>query len=616
MEVKVALAGNPNTGKTTIFNALTGSRQKTGNWPGVTVEKKEGRFEYKGKHFVVVDLPGTYSLSSYSIDERIARDFLVREKPDVVVVIVDASNLERNLYLVTLLLELEQNVVVALNMMDIAESKGINIDTDKIARILNVKVVPTVGNKEKGIKELKDAILEKSEEREVSFRINYGDAVEKGIGEMERYVKEITDYPPRFFILRLLEEDSEFIDIVDKSGVKDEIRSIIEQIRKNFKDITSWIIERRYGYIHGLVKECVRLVGGMESKIELTERLDRVFTNRFFGLPLFFFLMWLTFQIIFKWGAPLSEWIDKLFSYLGESCKNLVNIGVPLWMVSLLKDGIISGVGAVLVFFPNIFILFFIFAILEDSGYMARAAFVMDRIMHKIGLHGKSSISMILGFGCNVPAIMATRTLESRKDRILTILINPFMSCSARLPVYILFTEIFFPHHKGTVVFSLYLTGIFVGVITAKIFKSLFFKEEVAPLIMELPPYHLPTLKNIILSAWERSLIFLKKAGTIILSVVILIWILCYFPTGSEFAGIVISTGRVCTVVSNLIESNGAIPIVTFRPGSKFIPNILIFTSLSTGPAGGNTPLITGGNATGIEISSVLVSVFTLISSI
>jgi len=608
-ELKVAIAGNPNTGKTTIFNALTGTRQRTGNWPGVTVEKKEGKFEHKGETVNIIDLPGTYSLTSYTIDERVARDFLVKEKPDVIVVVVDASNLERNFYLVTLLLELGQNVVVDLNMMDVVREKGIEIDTEKLERILKIPFVETVGHKNIGIDELKERILKRIAEKkkdDVIFKINYGESIEKELKNLESEVSSLDiPYPTRFFTLRLLENDPEFLKIIEEGKNSLKTKEIFENIKRKLCEPEDYLIEKRYGFIHGLIKECISLKRKMEKRIELTDKLDRLFTNRFLGLPLFFFFMWFSFQMVFKWGGALGEVIDNFFGILGGKSEIfLTAIGSPSWLISLLKDGIISGVGSVLVFFPNIFILFFIFAILENSGYMARAAFVMDKIMHKLGLHGKSSIPMILGFGCNVPAIMATRTLESRKDRILTILINPFMSCSARLPVYILFAGVFFSNHQGTVVFSLYLLGVIVAVLSARLFKSLFFKEEEVPLIMELPPYHMPTVKNVLLSAWSKSLLFLKKAGTVIFAVVVLVWLLGYFPLGVKFAG-----------ESSLIGRIGKIVAPVFRPagfGFWQAAVALLFGILAKEVVVGTFGTLYGGEE---KLSHVLPNLFTPVSA-
>ena len=560
-EKTIAIAGNPNTGKTTIFNALTGLRQKTGNWPGVTVEIKEGYFVYKNVKFRVIDLPGTYSLTSYTEDEKIARDFLVKENIDAVVVVVDASNLERNLYLVSLLSELQQNIVVDLNMIDIAESNGIKIDTEKLEKILGIPFVKTIGNRNYGIENLKESILKSVEKKKTEFfKINYGEEIEKTIEEIEKIIGNLSSpYPSRFFAIRLLERDEEFTEKIRKNKeIYKKICEIIEKKEKKVKNLEEYIIEKRYGFIHGLVKECISRINIIEAKIELTNKLDTIFTNRFLGLPIFLFFMWITFQIVFKWGAPFSQLLGRFFSFIGEKFASLLLfLNFPNWFISLIKDGIIAGVGSIIVFLPNIFLLFFIFSALEDSGYMARAAFVTDRIMHKIGLHGKSAIPLILGFGCNVPAIMATRTLETKKDRILTILTIPFMSCSARLPVYLLFTGIFFKKYQGTILFSLYLVGIIIGILSAKFFKSLFFREQTIPLIMELPPYHIPLLKNMFISAWERSYLFLRKAGTIIFSGVVLVWVLSHFPFSVEFAGKESIIGKIGSFLAPALKPAG-----------------------------------------------------------
>lgn len=538
-EKTIILTGNPNTGKTTIFNALTGLHQKTGNWPGVTVEIKEGYFIYEDTKFRVIDLPGTYSLTSFTEDEKIARDILVKEKADAVVVVADASNLERNLYLVTLLLELEQKVVLDLNMYDIARSKGIAIDINHLEKLLGTRCVITVGNKKTGIEILKKTIYEVAEEeKKAQAKINYGE-LEQVISLVEQTIGDIsTHYPSRFIAIRILEKDPDIYALIKESPFYHKVEEITDSIYNQFPDIETRLIEKRYAFIHGITEECTRRIDIIENRIELTDKLDRFFTHPFYGTISFLFIIWLTFNIVFNWGTPFTNLLENLFSFTAKNLKTfLSSINAPQWITSLLTDGIIGGVGSVLVFIPNIFLLFFIFAALEDSGYIARAAFVTDRLMHRIGLHGKSAIPMILGFGCNVPAIMATRTLETKKDRVITIIAIPFMSCSARLPVYLLFTGIFFQHNRGSILFSLYLIGIFLGMLTAKLFKSVFFKEESSPIIMELPLYHTPDIRNMIISAWERSYLFIRKAGTIIFAGVIIIWFLSYFPLSADYAG-------------------------------------------------------------------------------
>jgi len=544
MGYKIALAGNPNSGKTTVFNLLCGAREKIGNWPGTTVEKKQGYFNYQGEKIEVVDLPGTYSLSAYSVDERIARDFLIKEKPDLVVCVIDASNLERNLYLVIQLLEMGQPVLLDLNMMDMVERNKMKIDIQKLSRILGIDIVETVASKGKGIKDLKEKItvnLEKKERKD--FKIDYQN-LEKEIEEIVSFLKnkEISlKIPHRAFAVRILEGDFDLLNEVKKSIPEiEEIRNRVEEeiLKITGDSLETFIIERRYAFLKGMVKECIRKEVSLEERLTFSDKLDKILTNRFLGIPLFLFFVFLLFQLVFTLGSPIADLIDGAFSKLAESSKVFFeNRNFPLWVGSLVSDGIISGVGSVLVFLPNIMLLFLGISILEDSGYLARAAFVMDRFMHALGLHGKSFIPMLLGFGCNIPGIMATRTLESRKDRILTILVNPLMSCSARLPVYILFASAFFPKHQGLIVFSLYLLGIILAIFVAKFFKNIFFKGEVAPLVMELPPYRIPTLRNVLLSMWTRSSLFIKKAGTIIFLAVVLIWTLSSLPPGAEYAG-------------------------------------------------------------------------------
>jgi len=561
MEEKLlAIAGNPNTGKTTLFNALTGLKQQTGNWPGVTVEKKEGYFIYRNIKFNVIDLPGTYTLTGESQDQQIAIDFLTESKVDVVVIISDASNLERSLYLLILLSELNQNVIVALNMIDIAEREGIKYDIEKLEKIFGIPFVETIANKEYGIEKLKEKIYEKVNEGEKHlFRINYGEEIEKYILEIEKLIKKFPlPYPSRFIALRLMEKDKKIKELIKNKKLLSEIEKILSGIEKTTENIDVLLMEKRYGIIHGIVKECFIPIKKERKRVEITNNLDRILTNNFLGPLIFLFIMFLIFQIVFKWGAPFQKILDEIFNFSGEKLSSILkSLNSPLWLISLLKDGIISGIGSVVVFLPNIFLFFLFFAILEDTGYMARAAFTTDRLMHKMGLHGKSAIPLILGFGCNVPAIMATRTLETKKDKILTVLVIPFMSCSARLPVYLLFAGIFFKRHQGLIIFSLYFTGILFGILTARIFKLLFFKEESIPLIIELPPYKIPYWKNTLLEGWERSKIFLKKAGSVIFFGVIILWLLSYFPDPKNFGKETSLIGKIGELLAPLFKPAG-----------------------------------------------------------
>ena len=566
-KLKIGLAGHPNSGKTTVFNNLTGSRQHVGNWPGVTVEKKEGRFFYNGFDVTVVDLPGTYSLSAYSVDERIARDFLTKQNPDVVVAVIDASSLERNLYLVTQLLELGVPVILDLNMMDTVENRGIKIDIDKLSIVLGIPVVATVANRGRGMDDLRRAIVEpRGKEAKRDFKIDYDRDIEGEIEKLSELLQEKTiakEYPLRWLLVKLLEGDGEILKKVESLPTGPEIRDAVFESTAKLErhlgyDLETATVERRYGFLEGLVRECSRRKLGVEERHEISDRIDLVVTNQFLGLPIFLGLVWLTFQLVFAVGAPLADGIDSFFVWFGGvTSSGLSHIGAPQWLFSLISDGIIRGVGSVVVFLPNILLLFLAIAVLEDSGYMARAAFIMDRFMHALGLHGKSFIPLVLGFGCNVPAIMATRTLESRKDRILTILVNPLMSCSARLPIYTLFAGAFFPKNQGLVVFSLYFMGMVLAIGVARGFKSIFFRHEVAPLIIELPPYRLPQLKGIFIHMWERASLFLRKAGTIILAGVVIIWLLASLPVGVEYASKESVIGKLGSMAAPLLKPAG-----------------------------------------------------------
>jgi len=557
--LRVALIGNPNSGKSTIFNILTGANARVGNWPGVTVEKKEGRFKYKDFDVIVTDLPGTYSLTSYSIDERIARDFIINETPDVVVCIVDSTNLVRNMYLLILLRELGANVVLDLNMSDMIEGK-FKIDVKKMEELLGVPVVMTSGIKETGIDDLKEAIIKAKNNKVIPLEINYGEDIEDLISDIERQIEKLSFYNKRFIALGLLQGDPQIIQDLQNKGFKEAVEFAnlkVSQLEEKFGfDIESEIIEERYGFIESVLKQSVKRLISIEEKLTISDKIDRVVTNRFLGIPIFALFMWLTFEITFKIGGFFSDYIDQFFGWLGEAVKG---IGLSQILTSFLTDGIINGVGSVLVFLPNILLLFLFLSFLEDVGYMARAAFVMDKIMHYIGLPGRSFISMILGFGCNVPAIMSTRTISEEKDRILTILINPFMSCTARLPVYSMFAGIFFSKNQGLIVFSLYFLGIIVAIISAKVFRIIIpsLKGKVSPLVMELPPYRLPTLKGVLIHSWEKSNQFLKKAGTIIFIGVVVVWVLSSFPKSYEYASEGTFIGRLGQILSPIFKPAG-----------------------------------------------------------
>ena len=541
-DIVVGLAGNPNSGKTSMFNNLTGARHQVGNWPGVTVEKKEGRLVQDGQGIRVVDLPGTYSLGAYSEDEAVARNYILSGEPDLIINIIDASNLERNLYLTTQLLEMGANLVLALNMIDEAEKRHIKIDLKALAGILSVPVVPTVAVRNKGTQELVLAAVSVADRKQSRpFAIDYGKEAEPGIARLEKAltgVEAIRHLPARWVAVKLLEGDEHIYGRVMQSPKAGDIIKKRDEVAAHIESMTgldpeSLFADRRYGFIAGLIKETVTRKSTTEERLSISDRIDRVVTNRFLGIPIFFLSMFAVFQFTFALGDPLIGYVEEFFEWLGEGAGALFSNEL---VASLVADGIIGGVGAVLVFIPPIFLIFFAITLLEDSGYMARAAYIMDRFMHRLGLHGKSFIPLIVGFGCNVPAIMACRTLENKRDRMITILITPLMSCAARLPIYVLFVGAFFTAYQGLIIFSLYILGIALAIMMGILFKRFLFKGEVSPFVMELPPYRVPTLKGMLIHMWERGWAFIKRAGTIIFSVVILIWVFATLPTGVEFA--------------------------------------------------------------------------------
>jgi ferrous iron transport protein B len=543
-KLTIALAGNPNSGKTTVFNSLTGTRQHVGNYPGVTVEKKEGKLEYKGYEINVVDLPGTYSLTAYSIDEIVARNFVVEENPDVIIDIIDASNLERNLYLATQFMELKVPLILAFNMSDIAKKQGLLIDRDKLSELLGSPIVFTVATKKQGLSELLAEAIKLFEGRTELRKatVGYGREIQEELTKLENILSKdknlIQKYPSHWLAVKLLEKDNEVIKKIKESPSSDEILETVERSTAHLKGIfgdtpEEIIADRRYGFIGGACSEAVEKT--FEVRHTISDKIDKVLVNRILGLPIFLGLMWLVFKFTFKLSEPLMGWVESAQEWLGNLFGGLLPAGGPVQ--SLIVNGIIGGVGSVLVFVPIIFLLFLAMAVLEDSGYMARAAFIMDRLMHKIGLHGRSFIPMLLGFGCNLPAIMATRSIEDRKDRLVTILVNPFMSCGARLPVYVLFIGAFFPEKiAGNVLFSLYILGIVVAIVTAKLLKKYLFKGEAAPFVMELPLYRIPTIKGLFIHMWGRGAVYLKKAGTVIFVGCVLIWFLSNFPWNPKYS--------------------------------------------------------------------------------
>ncbi len=541
-KITIALAGNPNSGKTTIFNNITGARQKVGNWPGVTVEKKEGAVRHNGYKLTVVDLPGTYSLSPYSIEELVARNFIVDQSPDVVIDVIDAANLERNLYLATQLIEMGVPLVLALNMSDVARSRGYRMDGARLGRMLGVPLVFTVGTRNEGTNDLLRQAIEVAEERSPTRRhihIGYGREIEEEIHAIQQVLRKQADsgipYSTRWLSVKLLEGDEEIdrrlrLEEIGGPELEAQTEKSRTHISSLFDEAPEVIIsDQRYGFISGALREVLQYPPA--DRRYLSDQVDTVLTNRFLGLPLFIFLVWAMFQLTFNVGALPMGWIEHGVGWLGEALASRMGEGI---LRDLLVDGVIGGVGGVIVFLPNIFILFFCIALFEDTGYMARAAFLMDKVMHTLRLHGKSFIPMIMGFGCNAPAIMATRTLESERDRLLTMLINPLVSCSARLPVYILIAGTFFAERAGTVIFSIYLIGIVLAILVGQVLARTLFRGEVAPFVMELPPYRMPTLKGTLIHMWERGSIFIKKMGTVILAGSVIIWFLSSFPAGSR----------------------------------------------------------------------------------
>ena len=537
--IKAALVGNPNSGKTSLFNLASGAHEHVGNYGGVTVDSKIGRLYHKGYTIELVDLPGTYSLSAYTPEERYVRNYLVEEQPDVVINVVGASALERNLYLTTELMDMEVPMVIALNMYDELEQSGSKFDYPALSKMIGIPIVPTVAKRGEGIPDLLDEVIKKYEwgDKKEPVRIPYGRVLERAIDLMER---ELTDMdvshlhlPLRYLCIKLLEGDKEIEELIGGLPKYDAIRArrdkeqaYIDKLLR--EDAESAFANARYGFIEGALKET------FTPKINIhdtTRILDAIVTNKYIGFPIFFLFMWLMFEATFRLGEYPMQGIEWLVGAAGNFIRSHMADG-PL--KDLLIEGIIGGVGGVIVFLPNIVILYLFIAFMEDSGYMARAAFIMDKVMHKMGLHGKSFIPLLMGFGCNVPAILSTRTIESRNSRMITMLIVPFMSCSARLPVYLLFAGTFFGRYAGLVLLGLYMTGILIAVVSARLFRRFLFKEEDTPFVMELPPYRLPTFKSVMIHMWDRAYQYLKKIGGPILIASIIIWFLGYFPQNSS----------------------------------------------------------------------------------
>lgn len=534
--IHVALVGNPNAGKTSLFNTASGAHEKVGNYGGVTIDAKEGKFKHLGYTFKLTDLPGTYSLTAYSPEELYVRKQLSEGNPDVIVNVVAASNLERNLYLTTQLIDMDAPMVVALNMYDELEQSGAALNYEKLGNLIGNPMVPIVSKTGKGIKQLFEEVISVYEGTNPTTRhvhINYGKVLEKGILEISQELKknDLNEYvPPRYLGIKLLENDKEIqTKIASLPNAKEIItirdKAVQEAVSLLNEDCETALTDARYGFIDGALKETY--VEGKTDTLKTTRMIDALVTHKFWGYPIFFLFMFLMFEGTFFLGNYPMEWLESLVGVISDLVNNSMSDG-PL--KDLLSNGIIGGVGNVLVFLPNIIILYLFISFMEDSGYMARAAFIMDKFMHKMGLHGKSFIPLIMGFGCNVPAIMATRTIESRNARLLTMLINPLMSCSARLPVYVLFISAFFSKHQGLMMFGLYVTGVLLAVLMSRIFKKFLIKENDLPFVMELPPYRMPTSKAIFRHGWDKASQYMKKMGGIILVASIIIWFLGYFP--------------------------------------------------------------------------------------
>lgn len=530
----IALAGNPNAGKTSIFNALTGTHHKVGNYPGVTVEKREGSIEFQGRTIHIVDLPGTYSLTAYALDEVVARDFVLNEKPDIIVDVLDSTNLERNLYLLLQLIELGLPVVAALNMSDEATEKGIVIDHTLLSKILGVPMVLTVGSRGDGVRELLKTTIATFDAHTLPRMPNYGDDIEEHIAVLVELLKEdekfTAAYSPRWMAIKLIEKDPDAQRRIEHHACAAKIRTALEAawhwIALHYgKDPEIIMSEQRYGYIHGAVSEAIHR--RRRRGISLTESIDRFVMHPLVGMPLFFFIIWAIFKLTFALGEYPMVWLEQLFGNLEAIVQRST---LSATMQDLLINGIIHGVGGVLSFVPLIVILFFCISFLEDTGYIARAAFLTDRFLHAIGLHGQSFMPLMLGFGCSVPAIMATRTLKSPKERIATILAIPFVSCGGKLPIYVLLAGTFFPNNASTVVMLMYAAGLVLSVLSTFFLRRTVLKGESMPFVMELPPYRMPTLKGVLWHVWEKTWSYIRKAGTIIMAVSVLMWLITSYP--------------------------------------------------------------------------------------
>ena len=545
--INVALVGNPNCGKTSLFNFASGAHERVGNYSGVTVDAKVGEADFNGYHFNLVDLPGTYSLSAYSPEELYVRKQLIEHTPDIVINVIDTSNLERNLYLTTQLIDMHIRMVCALNMFDETEKRGDNIDYDKLGELFGISMIPTVFTNGRGVDKLFETIIELYEGKEDTnahyrhIHINHGHEIEHGIEHIQKYLK-VDDsirqrYSTRYLSIKLLENDKHAEEYVSHLKSAKEIFAARDEAAKRVKEETledseTAIMDAKYGFIHGALQEAGYEPGKAKDTYQITHLIDRILTNKYVGFPIFVLLLFIMFSATFVLGEIPKGWIEDGVAWLGEFISTTMPDGP---VKDMLVDGVIGGVGAVIVFLPQILILYFFISYMEDSGYMARAAFIMDKLMHKLGLHGKSFIPLIMAFGCNVPAVIATRTIESRRSRLITMLILPMMSCSARLPVYLIITSLFFPlQYQGLILISLYLLGILSAIIMSNVFSRWLIRGDDMPFVMELPPYRFPTLRSIARHTWERGREYLRKLGGIILVASIIVWALGYFPHNEQ----------------------------------------------------------------------------------
>lgn len=619
---KIALVGNPNCGKTSIFNALTGSKQHVGNWPGVTVEKKEGKLKYQGKMVNVIDLPGIYSLGAYSEDELVARKFILEDKPDVIVNIIDSTNIERNLYLTMQLMEMHSNVIVVLNMMDEAKKKNININVNELCKKLKAPIVETIATKNTGLDSLKDKIFEIVEGKQKSegIQVAYGDLVESQIAASVETIEQesiLDKYPSNWLAIKILENDERIVDEIKSKQNGEKILNQFKEIAQTLEkevgyEIESYIIDKKYDKIAEITKETVKRQ--VNDARTTSDKIDAVVTNKWLGIPIFAAIMFIVYQITMNFGNEfLGGFIDKGFGALGEWAEGAM-ANSPEILKSFIVDGLIGGMGAVFVFIPLLFTLYLLISFLEDSGYMARAAYVMDKFMNSIGLHGKTAVSLIIGSGCNVAGIMSTRTMESKKDRMVSILINPFVSCGARLPVYALFIGAFFADKKmgifsqaGLIMFCLYALGIIIAIITGKIFSSTLFKAEESYFVMELPPYRMPTLKGLCIHMWEKSAAFLKKAGTIIFAIVVIVWALSNLPFGVEPGTEKSILGMIGSVIAPILKPAGF---------GNWQAGVALITGLGAKEAVVATMGIVYGAAEGPELTAAIQHIFTPLTAV